>query len=272
MSAETKDTRNASQKIEDLEKVVTMLYQSTAQIKNAVDNLLRAQSDMALVKDALKILNKKTEAIIQAAKEETGITVASVSDLVIKMNVEDLKAQVAAFVSNGHLVATDTVSADSYLVCEESNADGTLANPRIQFRLDSLGEESTREALTGKKVGDTVGFGEGKFNAKILEIYSIVEPVAPAAEVAPTTDAPAATVATETAPAAPAETAPATEATPAPEAATTETPVATPAVATPPSTATPTGPSNDALSNPPAESPVTEFVSNDPATLVTSTS
>ena len=145
------DKRTATQRIEDLEKVVTMLYQATAQSKNALENLLRSQGDMALVKDALKLLNKKTEAIIQCATPETGITVQAVSALVVKMNVEDLTAQVAGFVASGHLTAADEVAADSYLVCEELAADGTQVNPRIQFRLDSQ-DASTQEAFKGKKV------------------------------------------------------------------------------------------------------------------------
>jgi hypothetical protein len=182
------DTRTATQKIEDLEKVVTMLYQAVAQIKPAVENLLSAQGDMALVKDALKLLNKKTEAIIQVAAAETGITVASVSDVVVKMNVEDLKAQVAGYLANGHLVAATEVADDSFMVCEESDAEGKLVNPRIQFRLDSR-DEATKAALKGKKVGDTVSFGEGKFNAKLLEVYTIVPPKAPEAAAAAVTAA-----------------------------------------------------------------------------------
>ncbi len=208
----SEDNRTASQRIQDLEQVVTMLYQSTAQIKNAVENLLRTQSEMGLVKDALKLLNKKTEAIIQSAAPETGITVAAVSNLVISMNVEDLKAQVAGYIVSGHLAPTEEVAANTYLVCEEYNADGTVANPRIQFRLDSQ-DEATGEALKGKKVGDTISFGEGKFAAKILELYTLLEPKAPESA----SEAPAA----DTTPEAPQAAAPETLPLPA------ETPVAT---------------------------------------------
>jgi hypothetical protein len=147
---------------------------------------------MALVKDALRLLNKKAEAIIQTAASETGITAAAVSDLVIKMNVEDLTAQVAGYVANGHLTPAEVVAADSYLVAEEFAADGTLANPRIQFRLDSQ-DKATQDALMGKKAGDSISFGGDKLSAKVLEIYSLVTPKAPeapAAEAAP--EAPAA--------------------------------------------------------------------------------
>jgi hypothetical protein len=240
--SDNQDKRTATQRIEDLERVVTMLYQATAQSKNALENLLRAQGDMALVKDALKLLNKKTEAIIQVATPETGITVQAVSALVVKMNVEDLTAQVAGFVTSGHLTPADEVAADSYLVCEELAADGTQVNPRIQFRLDSQ-DASTQEAFKGKKAGDTVSFGENKFSAKILELYTLTEPKAP--EAAPAEAASEATAADATAPttgdAAPAE-------------------------------AVQTGPSNANFENPPAETPVAQFVPSDDSVPMTTAS
>lgn len=183
------DKRTATQRLEDLERVVTMLYQSVGQHKNALDGLLPLKGEMNLIKDVLKLLNKKTEAMVQVAAPETGINPKSVSDLIVKMNVADLEAQVAEYVKNGHLLPADEVSASSYVVCEESYKDGTLANPRVQFRLDSQAEALV-EAMKGKKIGDTISFGEDKFDAKILEIYSVVEPKAP--EAAPSEAPPAA--------------------------------------------------------------------------------
>jgi len=257
--SENKDTRTASQKIDDLERVVVGLFQAVASHKQQLENLLGMQGDVVMVKDALRLLNKKTEAIVQLATPETGITVQSVSDLMIKMNVADLTAQVSAWVSSGHLTPADTVDGNSFLVCEEQNADGTLANPRIQFRIDSQ-DSSVVELLKGKKVGDLVTFGENKFNAKILEVYSITEPKAPEAVPAPATEV-STTTTTDAAPAA--ETAPATDTAPT----TDPTPVSAP---TSPSAA-PAGPSNEALA-PPVENPVPQFVPSDPSTMVTASS
>jgi hypothetical protein len=178
---ENQDKRTATQRIEDLEKVMTVLYQGLLSMQNTAQALPKQMQDMALVKEALKLLNKKTEAIIQTADPSTGITVESVSALVVKMNVEDLKSQVAEYVASGHLTAADEVSDGTYLVAEEMNPDGTLANPRVQFRLDSQ-DETTQAALKGKKAGDTVSFGENKFSVKILEVYTLSEPKAPEAE------------------------------------------------------------------------------------------
>ena len=146
--AENKDNRTATQRIEDLEKMVVLLYQSNSELVAAVQNFQRFLGDMGLVKDALKLLNRKAEAIVQAASESSGITAASVSELVIKMNVEDLKNQVEGYLASGQIEPTDSVTATSFVVCEESNSDGVVVNPRIQFRTDTV-EEKVQKALLG---------------------------------------------------------------------------------------------------------------------------
>lgn len=235
MAAQT-DNRNATQRIEDLEEVAKVTYNGLVEVSNVLRGLANMQGDLNLIKDALKLLNKKTEAIIQTATPETGITVDSVTALVTKMNVVDLTAQVAQYVANGQLTLTDTATDDSYLVCEESNSEGKLVNPRIQFRMDSV-DPATKTALSGKKVGDLVSTGEGKYDVKILEIYTILPPKA--SETAPAAEASApATEALETA------VAPATEAAaPAPE-----------------------------LASLPTETPVTEFVPSDLSNAITANS
>ena len=128
--SENTDKRTATQRIEDLEKVVTMLYQATAQNKPVLENLLKSQTnsvnDLNLIKEALKLLNKKTEAIVQAATPESGITPTTVSTLLVKMNVDDLTALVAGYIANGHIVPADTIADNSFVVAEELNSDGTL--------------------------------------------------------------------------------------------------------------------------------------------------
>lgn len=216
------DNRTATQRIEDLEKVVTALYQATNIAQKGIEDLFRSQSDIPIIKEALKLLNKRTEAIIQVSQSNTGITVDSVNAVVTQMNVQDLTAQVEAYVSNGYVVAAETVSDTSYLVCEEYDTEGNLTNPRVQFRLDAH-EQAIQDAFKGKRVGDTVSFGEGKYTAKVTEVYALVQPAAPEAA------APEATGAAETPAAAPVE-AP-TEPAPAPA---VETSAAAPALASPP--------------------------------------
>ena len=220
--SENTDNRTATQRIEDLEKVVASMYQATGKLILSVEDLMKKSEEANLVKEALKLLNRKTEAIVQAAAPESGISDASVSSILIKLNVSDLIVQTAGYVAAGHLKATDAVTADSFLACEEINSEGTVVNPRIQFRLDSQPKE-TQDSLAGKKAGDLVSFGEKKFSVKILEVYTLQNPPVP-----PTQEAPQAAATTEAA-APSADTAPAAEA--APE--TTETAPSTPEAAAP---------------------------------------
>jgi uncharacterized coiled-coil protein SlyX len=260
MSTNNRDNRTATQRIEDLEKVVSMFYQALAEIHNTIKGLPALQQDMALVRDALKLLNRKAEAIIQSASESSGINYPAVEAIVIKYNVEDLAKQVAGYVAGGQIRPTDTVLTTGFVVGEELNADGTLNNPRTQFRVDSV-NETTRDALLGKKVGDLISFGEGKLDLRVLEVYDMTPAQAPTAET-PATDAPAAD-------AAPAETQAAES---APDAAPAEAPAADP---TPAPAADPTpeaaAPATE-LPALPAETPIAEFVPSDLSNAVTAAS
>lgn len=193
--SENTDKRTATQKIDDLEKVVTVLYQSLNQHKGAIEALQSLGKEVSVLKEVAKLLDRKTDAIVKVAKAETGISVESVKATVEQWNIEDMKGQVAGHLANGYLAPTDTVADDSYVVCEELAPDtGAVVNPRIQFRLDSQADE-TKNLLRGKKTGDTAKFGETKYDLKVLEVYTLTTPKAPeaaapqAAEQAPSSDA-----------------------------------------------------------------------------------
>lgn len=219
------DKRTATQRIEDLEKVLTVVCNALNQMQSAVNNLFQSQQEVGLIKEALKILDRKTDGIVKSATAETGISPNSVRAYVLERNMEDLTKQVADYVTNGKLAPTDSVGSDGYCVCEEYNADGTLFNPRIQFRVDAQNKE-TADALLGKKAGDMVSLGEGKFTLKVLETYAVLPEKAPEAQT-------------------PTETTTTAE-------ATTETT----------SSAAPAGPSNSNFEAPPSETPVEQFVSD----------
>lgn len=217
--SENKDTRTASQRIEDLEKVVTVVYQTAAQTQQATQGLPRLQEDMSIVKETIRLLNKKLEAVIQVAAPETGITTASVSAVVTKMTIDELKAQVAGYLAGGLIIPAETVQSDGYVVAEELNSDGTLANSRVQFRMDNQ-DKATLDGLKDKKAGDVVSFGENRFDIRIQEVYTLIDPKkaqeAAAAAAKAAADAAAADAASASSEAStPTETTPAAEATPA---------------------------------------------------------
>lgn len=254
--AENQDKRNATQKIEDLEKVATMLYQAVAQLQQVVQGLSGAVGEVPLIKEAIKLLNRKSDAIIQAAKAESGISAQAVSAGVTAMNVDEMKGQVQGYLANGSITPdAPEVAGNSFIVAEEYNSDGTMANPRVQFRVDSQDKETTA-VLIGKKVGDTVSFGPNRFDAKILEIYTLPEPKPAAPTLAAVPDAPAQEAQ------APAAT---------PDAAPAEATQAAPAQAEAPTPAE-TAPTAAALPALPAETPIVQFVPSTPDNMLTANS
>lgn len=231
MSAEQKDNRTATQRLDDVERVVASLYNGLQQLANGLDSLAKATEEFPVVKQALRLMSKRVECIIGVAKAESGITPDSVDAAMVQSNVADLKEQVNEWIGGGALTTTDVVATKTFVVASEKTFEGTLANPRVQFSLESQ-SEGVQTALLGKKIGDTIAFGEGKLSLEILELYTINEPKPPVA-LAPApaddTKGPEAAPAEAAAPAA-TETAPTTEAaaeTPAPQSSNEEAPAAT---------------------------------------------
>lgn len=239
--SENTDNRTATQRLEDLERVVASMYQALGPALGQLEALGPVKNELELVKEVLKLLNKRVEATIQLAKPETGITSDAVSAAMAQMAVAEMAGLVKGWLDSGALTTTDTVTDQTFLVCRELNSDGVEVNPRVQFRLDSQ-DQVTQDALRGNKAGVTVSFGENRFSVQILEIYALTQPKAPEAAPSATEAPPAAETAPEASAEAPAA-APAEEA-PAPATSTAPTPV--PAQAT--------------LDPLPPESPVVEFV------------
>lgn len=197
MSAEQKDNRTASQRLDDVEKVAASLYSAIQQLVRVNDNIAKLVNDIPLLKEAAKLLNKRIDAVVTTANETTGINLNSVASKMIEMNVQELKEQVTTWELNGDLSPAETVTEKSFVVAEELTAEGTVANPRVQFPFASQNEDVGSKIL-GKKAGDTAEFGEGKFRLRLLEVYQINEPkpassgeATPVAEVSVAETAPA---------------------------------------------------------------------------------
>jgi hypothetical protein len=196
------DNRSATQKLSDLENAVLSLY-------NVSDNLAR---DFMVLKDAVKLLNNKVNAIVQASAGGEELTDPVLDRIMVENNISELKEKVDNMVLQSVIAPETQVSENSFIVGSELDTDGTVKNPRVQFALKALSPE-LQGKIKGANVGDTLHLQDGKLDFKILESYAILPPQAPAA-------APAAT-STETT--APTEAAPADSSAAAPAAPTTAT-------------------------------------------------
>lgn len=189
MSEQNKGTRNASQRIEDLERAMVSLYQTA-------DNMAR---DLMTVKDAVKILHNKVSAIVTAYTRDKTFSEESVTAVMIDSNVEELKSKLNTLIEQGILVAEEVVTDASFVVGRELDDNNVVVNPRLQFTMAGV-QETVRGKLVGAMSGDILLLEEGKLKFEVLETYQIQTPKAPeAAEAAPAAEAPA--EATEQAPA-----------------------------------------------------------------------
>lgn len=181
------DKRTASQRIEDLERAVMSIYQAS-------NGMAR---DLGLIKNAMKLIDSKISAIMEASVSGKPLTDEVVGGIMREKELEDFKGKVTELVSKGFLVATETLPENAFVVGYEAQpdaADGTpgkVMHARLQFTLASLDKE-IQEKFKGSKVGDTVSFGEGALVFKIQELYQIVNPTPVAepvaAEAAPATE------------------------------------------------------------------------------------
>ena len=191
MSNETMKT--AAERLESLEGTV-------GQIIQALQPLDLVVKDVLTLKEQNKFLVNKLDAVTKAINQGLSLTDENLSKIMTDNNVQELKNKLATMVSSGLLAPTDTVGENTFLVLSETNKDGILVNPRMQFLLANIQDKNIVSKLVGAKVGDNVAIGDTGDSVTVLEAYYIVPPpvAAPVEQAAPADAAPAAT---DTAPA-----------------------------------------------------------------------
>ena len=164
-----KDTRNAVQKIQDLEA-------SMLDVLHAMSLMTR---DLQITKEAVKLLGKKTEAMTRANVRGLTMTDENVAALMTEVNAEELKEKADNFVAGGLITPSEVITDNSFVVGEELDGDKVI-NPRSQFVVGRMPKE-VQDLLIGKKAGDVVKFGENKRDLKILEVFELAKDEAPQA-------------------------------------------------------------------------------------------
>lgn len=188
----TADKRTASQRIEDLERAVMAIYQAT-------NNMAR---DNSLIKNALKLMDNKIEAIMKASTNGEPLSTEVISRIMKENELEELKERVVNMVNQGFLAPLEAIEDGAFVVGSEDEPDAADGTPgktihaRLQFSLNTLDKE-VQEKLKGAKVGETVKFKDDALVFKVKEIYKIVNPTPVAPETAPAPVAEVAPVAAE---------------------------------------------------------------------------
>lgn len=154
--------KTASQRIDGLEAAVGQLY--------GVSDLM--VKDLMTLKNAMKLLNNKVSAIVEATKSGQTLNDEVLDAIMIENNVKELDSKVKEMLTSGLVTTEEAISENSFVVGSESDENGKVINPRIQFAIKALSQEF-QEKLVGKKPGDTVSFADDKLIFKVTESYKI---------------------------------------------------------------------------------------------------
>lgn len=185
MSEENKKT--ATERLEILENTVNSIIQ-------AIQPLANMAQDLMGLREAVKLLNNKLDAVVKSINAGTALTDENLSQLMTENNANELQEKVTKMVGDGLLAATDTIGKESFVVINEQDSDGKIVNPRMQFLLSALQNEEIRGKLEGAKVGTNIPVGDKGGSLNVLEAYNIVVPqqAEATAEAAPATESAAA--------------------------------------------------------------------------------
>ncbi len=150
---------------------------------SALDQALYNQAQqLSMIRDALSMLNEKVNAMITLSSLGQSFSDAAIDQVIEQKRVEDMKKKVDSLLEAGSLQKAEEVSNKSFLVVREMNGEtGNVINPRLQFAVSILNQESLTKLL-GKKAGDSVKFAEE--NPAIVEIEEIYDVVIKGTEVA----------------------------------------------------------------------------------------
>jgi hypothetical protein len=189
--SETENKKNATERLEDLEKTVLQINDTLNQIIQALQPLNSMTRDLMNSKEALKLLNNKVDAIVKATNQGTPLSDENLSNIMTENNVQELAGRITKMVQDGVFVASDSVTKDSFVVVNHTSADGKVIEVRSQFLVSALNHEELKGKLEGLKVGGSTTLEDGS-SIKVLETYNIVVPEAPAEAPAASSEAPAA--------------------------------------------------------------------------------
>lgn len=171
-------TRSATERLGDLEQATMSVFQE-------LDNRGR---ETQMIKEALKLLGNKVNAIVQLAEAGQSINNTAIAAQMVANSIQELVDKIDGLKAQGLIEAEEVVTADSLIVAREMNSKNEIVTARLQITVPGTPPEA-QEKLVGAKPGDILELAGGNLKVEILESYKIVTPQAPQADVAPSQEA-----------------------------------------------------------------------------------
>ena len=157
---------NATQKIEALENTLLGYEKKFEILADEIDQ----------VREIARKLERKLNASIKAG-EDGKFGNDAISKIIVEENTKELDGKVKFLVSQGVLTLDNekVIDAQTFIVAREMDKDGVVVNPRLQFAMMSIPEDS-QGTFVGKKVGDVVTPKDSEVDIEITEVYVITPP------------------------------------------------------------------------------------------------
>jgi Mg2+ and Co2+ transporter CorA len=143
---------------------------------STLDQIIYNQAQQfAAMREAITLLNEKVNAMVTLLSMGQLVNDSSIDKVVEQKRIEEMKKKVEDLLKNNSLEKAEEVTKKSFVVVREMNSEtGAVINPRLQFVVNILNEESLQKIL-GKKAGESVKFvEENPAVIEIEEIYNIV--------------------------------------------------------------------------------------------------
>lgn len=170
----TQEKLSPTQRLENVETGFMSLSTTVSQLIN----------DLLIMKDALKLLNSKVNAIVKATNKGDALTDEVLSKIMMDNEADNLKQRVTDLIDKGLLVSQTVSDANSFYVGHEINDAGEVVNPRLQFGA-VIFEKEVQDRLLGAKVGDQIVLADPKVKFVVEEVYGVQMPESPTQAVAP---------------------------------------------------------------------------------------
>lgn len=175
MKTERQPIRSSAERLAEVESNLKALTESVGGFLDALRTVLMKVADLEVTQEqALKKVSDDLKALKGTLVDSNPNLSEMIREKAIENKVNELTNALDLMKTQGHIKeGNGEITEKSFLVLQEFGPAGEIISARTQVILAGL-EEEVKNSLLGKKVGETIGLGDGKATVSIQEVYEIV--------------------------------------------------------------------------------------------------
>lgn len=172
---QNKPLKSSAERLAEAEVKLEALTESMNGFLDALKTVLLKVADVEITQEqALKRVSDDLKALKGTLTDSNPNLNEMIREKSIENKVTELSSALEQMKSEGLLTnGNGEVTEKSFLVLQEFNKNGDIISARTQVIVAGL-EDSIKQTLLGKKVGETIDLGEEKATVSIQEVYEVV--------------------------------------------------------------------------------------------------